>query len=42
MPCADAGFAFEPISPFRRGLARHWKRAVRYGGGATISTAGSS
>ncbi len=32
VPCADAGFAFEPISPFRPADWRvYWKRAVRYG-----------
>jgi glycosyltransferase involved in cell wall biosynthesis len=32
VPCADAAFAFEPISPFRLSDWRvYWKRAVRYG-----------
>jgi len=32
VPCADAAFAFEPISPFRPGDWQvYWKRAVRYG-----------
>ena len=32
VPCADAGFAFEPMSPFRPADWRvYWKRAVRYG-----------
>jgi hypothetical protein len=32
VPCADASFAFEPISPLRPGDWKiYWKRAVRYG-----------
>ena len=32
VPCADAAFAFEPISPFRLAdWSIYWKRAVRYG-----------
>ena len=32
VPCADAGFRFEPMSPFRPSDWKvYWKRAVRYG-----------
>lgn len=32
VPCADAGFEFESVSPFSpSGLRGYWKRAVRYG-----------
>jgi len=32
VPCGDAGFEFEPVSPFRADAWKsYWKRAVRYG-----------